>query len=73
MIRIKLKELKLQKERDTNKRITWIEISKKTGISTGILTRACNDPSYNLSIDTLDKLCDYFNVSPGDILEKIKD
>jgi len=63
----KLKILIAEKEFHEGRKLTYRTISKETGISTTTLTKYINlgggiDPG------TLEKLCEYFDCQPGDLL-----
>lgn len=47
---------------------TLTEVSEKTGISRTALTRIDNNTAKRIDLDTLEKLCSYFNCDVGDIL-----
>jgi putative transcriptional regulator len=70
MIRILLKQQMDEKSFNEGRRITFQEVSEKTGISKPTLTRIANVPGYSATTDTIDSLCDYFECLPGDILVK---
>ena len=44
------------------------KVSNDTGISRTTLTALCNNNSQGIQFDTIDKLCSYLKVSPGDII-----
>lgn len=73
MIRFRLKELIAEKEFQEARRITLEEIAKVTGIHRTTLSKISNYKSYNTTIEVLDKLCDYFQVSLGQLAEHIKE
>jgi putative transcriptional regulator len=62
MIRFRLKELIADKEFRENRRITFDEMSKSTGIHRTTLSKIANQKGYNTTTDVLDKLCVYFGV-----------
>lgn len=62
MIRFRLKELIVDKEFHENKRITYEDIAKATGIHRTTLSKIANQKGYNTTTDVLDKLCVYFGV-----------
>ena len=62
MIRFRLKELIADKEFNENRRITFDELSKSTGIHRTTLSKIANQKGYNTTTDVLDKLCVYFRV-----------
>jgi len=62
MIRFRLKELIADKEFTEDRRITFDEIAKSTGIHRTTLSKVANQKGYNTTTDVLDKLCFYFGV-----------
>ena len=52
-------------------RKTAEEVKKATGISAATLSAIRNGKNLNISIQTLDKLCEYFDCSVSDILEYV--
>ncbi|KKO48130.1 hypothetical protein VT06_13345 [Arsukibacterium sp. MJ3] len=62
MIRFRLKELIADKEFHEDKRITYEEIAKATGVHRTTLSKLANQKGYNTTTDVLDKLCIYFGV-----------
>lgn len=73
MIRIKYKQHLDDKCFREKRKITLDIASKETGISRARLNTIANTPGYNVSIDAIDKLCKYFNTTPGELLEYIED
>ncbi len=67
MIQCRLRELIATKGRIDGHRLKYTDIVAETGISTTTLTRLANDRSDRVAIGTIDKLCAYFNVQPGDL------
>ena len=63
----KLKILIAQKEFSEGRKLTYRTISKETGISTTTLTKYINQGG-GIDPKTLEKLCEYFNCQPGDLL-----
>lgn len=72
MIRILLKQQMDEKSFNEERRVTFQEVSEKTGISKPTLTRIANVPGYSATTDTVDALCEYFDCSPGDLLVRVK-
>ena len=68
MIQFRLRELMASKRRETRRRITYDVISAQTGLSTSTLTRLANDKEERVAINTLDRLCAFFDCQPGDLL-----
>ncbi len=71
MIRFRLKELVAEKEFQEQRRITFEEISKVTGIHRTTLSKIANQIGYNTTTDVIDKLCRYLNVGVGDLAEYV--
>jgi putative transcriptional regulator len=63
----KLKILIAQKEFSEGRKLTYRTISKETGISTTTLTKYINQGG-GIDPGTLEKLCEYFDCQPGDLL-----
>ena len=55
------------------KRTTAQEVHKATGISCATLSNMRTGKNLNVSINTLDLLCKYFNCKVGDIIEYTPD
>ena len=53
-----------------NKKITYSDISKDTGISLNTLSKMSARKDANVTVSTVFKLCDYFNCTPNDLLLK---
>ena len=66
MIKIKLKELMWHFD------VTAKKISQATGISENTLTHIKNKKHVNVELDTLDKLCHFFDCKIQDLLEFYK-
>ncbi len=73
MIQCRLRELIATKARIDGHRLKYTDIVAETGISTTTLTRLANDRSDRVAIGTIDKLCAYFNVQPGDLFIYVED
>jgi putative transcriptional regulator len=63
----KLKILIAEKEFREGRKLTYRTISKETGISTTTLTKYINQGG-GIDAGTLEKLCEYFDCQPGDLL-----
>ena len=63
----KLKILIAEKEFREGRKLTYRIISKETGISTTTLTKYINQGG-GIDPGTLEKLCEYFECQPGDLL-----
>lgn len=69
MLRYKVRELLAEKSFVENRRITFKELCEVSGISRQTLTRMVNQRGYVTGTDTLEKLCEYFNCSVGEVIE----
>jgi putative transcriptional regulator len=63
----KLKILLAEKEFREGRKLTYRTVSKETGISTTTLTKYINQGG-GIDPGTLEKLCEYLNCQPGDLL-----
>jgi putative transcriptional regulator len=63
----KLKIKIAEKEFKENRKLTYRTISQETGISTTTLTKYINQGG-GIDPGTLEKLCEYFQCQPGDLL-----
>ena len=71
MIRFKLGEVMEKKRLATGRRLLISEIAAATGLGQEILTKILSQKGYGTSTDTIDRLCDYFNCSVEDLMERI--
>lgn len=70
-IKSNLKQLILDKSAGNGHRITYAEISEETGLSTTTITKLANNQSQMVGLGTMEKLCEYFGVGVGDVLEYV--
>lgn len=54
-----------------HQRTTAEDIVKATGLGSTTISKLRNSKNINISLNTLDKLCDYFNCNVSDILEHV--
>lgn len=73
MIKYNLKALIAEKEFNEKKRITYAEISKKTGISRTTLSKISATPGYVTGTDILEKLCVFFKCPIDKLVTLIPD
>jgi putative transcriptional regulator len=73
MIRIRFKHLLDDKSFRERKRITIAEVVEATGVSKATLSRIANSPGYNANLDAINALCGYFECTPGELLEYVRD
>lgn len=73
MIRFKIQELMAQKQFESGKRITLMEIAESTGINRMTISRMINTKGYSTVTENLDKLCAYFDCKVEDIIEYVSE
>ena len=73
MIKYNLKALIAEKEFNEKKRITYDEISKKTGISRTTLSKLASTPGYTTGTNVLEKLCIFFQCSIDQLITIVPD
>ncbi len=64
----RLKILIAEKELREKRKLTYRTLAQETGISTATLTLYMSQKADRVDLKTLETLCDYFSVQPGDIL-----
>lgn len=67
MIRFRLSELIADKQFKEGRRVTLIEIAAATGINRMTLSRMLNQKGYSTVTDNLDRLCEYFGCTVGEL------
>lgn len=72
MIRSRLKRLRVDKEEVEGRKLTYKVISEDTGLSEGVIVRLMGSFD-RVDVGTLDKLCQYFGVGVGELLEYVPD
>ena len=70
MLRFKLKQLIAEKEFREDRRITFDEIAGATGIHRTTLSKIANQKGYNTTTDAVDRLLEFFDCEPNDLIEK---
>lgn len=70
-IKFKLKEQIANKEFRERRVVSLKEIAESTGVHRVTLSKLANNKKYNVGIDTLEKLCKYFDCGLGDVVEYI--
>jgi len=71
VLRFRLKELIAEKQFKDKKRLTMGDVADATGVHRMTLSKIANHPGYNTSSDVIDKLCSYFRVPIGELIEHI--
>ena len=70
-IKFKVKERIADKEFRERRVLQIKEIAEATGIHRVTLSKLANNKEYNVGIDTIEKLCAYFQCGIGDIAEYV--
>jgi putative transcriptional regulator len=73
MFRYHLMTLIEKKSFDDGRRVTINDISDATGIHRATLSKMINSPGCNVTLDTIDRLCKFFQVPVEQIIEHIPD
>ncbi|WP_067586068.1 helix-turn-helix domain-containing protein [Endozoicomonas ascidiicola] len=73
MIRLLFRQFLDDKSFRERRKITLAEVSEETGIGRATITRVANTHGYNVSLDVIDSLCEYFDCSPGELLQRVKE
>lgn len=72
-IKFKLKERIADKEFRERSIVSLKQIAAATGIHRVTLSKLSNNKDYNVSVETLEKLCRYFECGIGDLVEYVPD
>lgn len=67
-IQNRLKVIWAEKEIRDGKKLSYKQVSEDTGIPISVLTRYVSQKTRRYDIETLEKLCEYFECSPGDLI-----
>ena len=73
MIKYNLKILIHEKEFAEDRKITYEEISKATGISRQTLSKIASKKGYRTNSNNIENLCKYFNVTIDKFLTIVQD
>lgn len=73
MIRFKLGEQLEKKQFRDSRRITMQDVSDATAINRSTLSKILNQKGYSTGTDVLDRLCNYFDCSIADLVERVPD
>ena len=71
MIRSRMKRLRLDKEEQEGRKLSYEVISKETGLSKGVIVRLMNSNFERIETPTINALCAYFACGVGDLLEYV--
>jgi len=72
-IRFKLKEVIADREFRERRVISLKEVAEATGVHRVTLSKLANNKRYNVGIETVEKLCAYFECDVGDVVEYISE
>jgi len=73
MIKYNLKALMLDKSFSENRKITYEDVSRATGISKPTLSKIASRRGYVTSTSIIEKLCQYFECSCNELITIIPD
>jgi putative transcriptional regulator len=73
MIQCRLRELIAAKSRSERRKISYVDVREATGVNTGTLVRLANDKADRVALETIERLCLYFECSPGDLFVMVRD
>ena len=73
MLVVKLRDAMEAYRRRTGRRETYTTLSEKTGISESMLRKTGSVIGYHPTLDNIEKLCLALEVTPGDLLEIIRE
>jgi|HubBroStandDraft_4_1064222.scaffolds.fasta_scaffold2321982_1 DNA-binding Xre family transcriptional regulator len=73
MIRSNLPQIKIARERELGRKITYVEMKEHTGVSGNAIARLMRPGSSIDRIDgrTLEGVCEFFECTVGDLLEYV--
>lgn len=71
MIRVKLKEALVEKEFRDGIKLTMKDVAEATGVHTVTLSKIAKNRGYNPSLETIDKLCEFFDCDVSDLLVRV--
>lgn len=72
-IRSNLQVLHSLREAKEARKIPYREVSAKTGVAASTISALMNDKVTLFNADTLDRLCQFYECEPGDIVVRVKD
>ncbi len=55
------------------RKLKVVDVAKLTGLHRNTVTLLYNETAVRIDIDAMDKLCELFGVSVGELFERIKD
>lgn len=73
MIRFRLAEVMAEYAFRNGKRVEWKDVAEATGVHRSTLSKLLNVRGYNASIDSIDRLCTYFQCRVEDLMVHVPD
>lgn len=73
MIRFRLAEVMAEYAFRHGKRVEWKDVAEATGVHRSTLSKLLNVRGYNASIDSIDRLCTYFQCRVEDLMVHVPD
>ena len=71
-IRSNLRVLHSHMEAKESRRIPYREVSEKSGVAESTLSALMNDKVRLFYAETIDRLCEFYNCEPGDLIVRVK-
>ncbi len=72
MIQFRLKELLAERQRIKNDKVSYRQLSAATKLSTNTIMRIANNDAQMIGLRTIDRLCEFFDCKPGDLIIRAK-
>lgn len=73
MIRFRLAEVMAEYAFRQGRRVEWKDVAEATGVHRSTLSKLLNVRGYNASIDSIDRLCTYFQCRVEDLMVHVPD
>lgn len=73
MIRFRLAEVMADFTFRHGKRVDWKSVAEATGVHRSTISKMLNMRGYNASIDSIDRLCTYFQCKVEDLMVHVPD
>ena len=72
-VEFRFKQKFFQKQLDEGRSITQAEVARAVGVTREAVRQWISTETISVRLDTLDKLCAYFQCEPGDLLVRVPD
>ena len=73
MIVVKLREAMRAYERRTGENITYAELATRTGLARATIEAIGSRPSYNTTLETIDRLCTALSCDLSELIQLVTD